>query len=279
MKEIKPDYTGLINDCITDPKQRLQVYSSDSVYLPTKKIGKNNPKAEEIRKDNEARTEWNQTADMALVSGLSQDTVIEVKKENISKEIMNSINENGKQPSLFRGIVLKAREILQKMINVLQVPAKPQRSPKYRELLKLEQVKKELDNQRSAIYYEEHISYPIWEQGFEECRGIFKGKERKAFEKKMQESKEKIHNMKNHMTVIVRRAGYDNVQEFISVYNHRLKQNKEYENALYNWNVKYGRDDSDIKSVLLKLKYLENGRGDKPQKVAKKVEKRQKFVR
>ena len=32
-----------------------------------KKIGKNNPKEDEIKADNAARQEWNRTADMALL--------------------------------------------------------------------------------------------------------------------------------------------------------------------------------------------------------------------
>lgn len=48
--------------------------------MPTKKIGKNNPKAEEIRADNAARQEWNRTADMALLTGISEAEILEVKK-------------------------------------------------------------------------------------------------------------------------------------------------------------------------------------------------------
>ena len=42
-------YTELINRHISDPEQHLKVFDKNSVYLPTKKIGKNNPKADEIK--------------------------------------------------------------------------------------------------------------------------------------------------------------------------------------------------------------------------------------
>jgi len=42
------------------------------VYLPTKKIGKNNPKAEQIKTHNQYRTMWNQTVDRALISGVPE---------------------------------------------------------------------------------------------------------------------------------------------------------------------------------------------------------------
>lgn len=42
--EAKEVYTELINSHISDPEQRLKVFDKNSVYLPTKKIGKNTPK-------------------------------------------------------------------------------------------------------------------------------------------------------------------------------------------------------------------------------------------
>lgn len=48
MDEAKQFYTALINRHIHDPERRLKVFDPNSVYLPTKKIGKNNPKEAEI---------------------------------------------------------------------------------------------------------------------------------------------------------------------------------------------------------------------------------------
>ena len=53
----KEIYIDLINRHISDPKQQLKVFDKNSIYLPTKKIGKNNPKAAEIEADNTARQE------------------------------------------------------------------------------------------------------------------------------------------------------------------------------------------------------------------------------
>ena len=65
LREVKAIYTDLINRHISDLEQQLKVFDKNSVYLPTKKIGMNNPKAAEIKADNTARQEWNRTADMA----------------------------------------------------------------------------------------------------------------------------------------------------------------------------------------------------------------------
>ena len=58
LDEVKHSYTDLINIYVQDEKQKLQVFERGSVYLATKKIGKNNPKAQEIEADNQKRREW-----------------------------------------------------------------------------------------------------------------------------------------------------------------------------------------------------------------------------
>ena len=83
LREVKEDYTNLINLHIENPEQHLKVFDKNSVYLPTKKIGKNNPKAEEIAADNATRQEWNRTADMALVSGIEEAKILEIKQTEI----------------------------------------------------------------------------------------------------------------------------------------------------------------------------------------------------
>lgn len=83
ISEAKEVYTELINSHISDPEQRLKVFDKNSVYLPTKKIGKNNPKATEIEADNTARQEWNRTADLALVSGIEEAKILEIKQTEI----------------------------------------------------------------------------------------------------------------------------------------------------------------------------------------------------
>lgn len=72
LREVKEVYTDLINRHVSDPEQHLKVFDKNSVYLPTKKIGKHNPREEEIKADNAARQEWNRTADTALISGIDE---------------------------------------------------------------------------------------------------------------------------------------------------------------------------------------------------------------
>lgn len=121
----KEVYTELINRHISDPEQHLKVFDKNSVYLPTKKIGKNNPKAAEIEADNAARQEWNKTADMALLSGISEAKIIEVKQTEIHDKVNQSVRKSGWLPNLFRRIVSKAKEFLQNLIREHEMPPKP----------------------------------------------------------------------------------------------------------------------------------------------------------
>ena len=89
LDEVKHSYTDLINIYVKDENQKLQVFERGSVYLATKKIGKNNPKAQEIEADNQKRREWNRAVDMALISGMPEPKIMEVKR----KEIMHKAVE------------------------------------------------------------------------------------------------------------------------------------------------------------------------------------------
>lgn len=125
LDEAKEFYTALINRHIHDPERRLKVFDPSSVYLPTKKIGKNNPKAAEIEADNAARQDWNRTADMALVSGIAEAKIIEFKNEHIYNEASRSVQKHGWLPGLFRNIIQRAKEILQGLIRETMIPPNP----------------------------------------------------------------------------------------------------------------------------------------------------------
>lgn len=60
-----------------------------------KKIGKNNPKAEQIEENNRVRTMWNQTVDRALVSGVPEEQILEVKQSEIGQTAKASIQKSG----------------------------------------------------------------------------------------------------------------------------------------------------------------------------------------
>ena len=116
LDEVKHSYTDLINIYVKDENQKLKVFECGSVYLATKKIGKNNPKAQEIEADNQKRREWNRAVDMALISGVPELKIMEVKRKEITKLIRKSIARRGTRPRLFSRVVTVAVEALEFLI-------------------------------------------------------------------------------------------------------------------------------------------------------------------
>ena len=116
LDEAKVFYTDLINQMVIDDKDRLSIFDKNGPYLATKKIGKNNPKAAEIKADNEIRMEWNRTVDRAVVSGVPEAAILELKKTEITDRVKESVEQTGKKPELFRAIGRAAILLLECLI-------------------------------------------------------------------------------------------------------------------------------------------------------------------
>ena len=116
LDEVKVFYTDLINQMVLDDKDRLSIFDKNGPYLATKKVGKNNPKAEVIKADNEIRMEWNRAVDRAIVSGVSDTEIVELKKAEITDKVEESVEQNGQKPELFGEIVRAAILLLELLI-------------------------------------------------------------------------------------------------------------------------------------------------------------------
>lgn len=151
LNEVKQMYTDLINQLVKDEAEKLRVFDSDGPYLATKKIGKNNPKAEEIQADNEARQEWNRTVDEALVSGVVSEEIAEVKKENISLPVKESIQKEGQKPGLLRQILKKAIAVLTGKIRAVVASEKPELKVDMEVFRQMQNVRRKLLNIQKSI--------------------------------------------------------------------------------------------------------------------------------
>ena len=125
LSEIKKYYTNMINYYVKNPNEKLTVFDRDSVYITTKKIGKNNPKAEQIKKDNAIRQEWNKIADVALVVGISDKKIKAIRKNEITTKIQHSMQREGWKPELFYQIMINANAILNDVIQKHKMQLKP----------------------------------------------------------------------------------------------------------------------------------------------------------
>ena len=138
LDEAKRFYTDLINLLIEDDKNKLHVFDKNGLYLATKKIGKNNPKAEQIKEDNEVRMQWNHEVDRALVSQVPEDEIRQIKKEFITDRIRQSIDAWGRQPDLLANIIIKATMRLALLISEILTAARELKNKLFHEALEKE---------------------------------------------------------------------------------------------------------------------------------------------
>lgn len=211
------------------------MFDKNSVYLPTKKIGKNNPKAAEIEADNTARQEWNRTADLALISGIEEAKILEIKQTEIHDKAGQSIRENGWLPNLFRGIVGKAKEFLQAIIREKDMPPKPVLNMDMDEFRTMQTLMLKVQKQAKAIKKIQEVTLPNLRQQLAETTGIFKGKERKALEKQIQQIEAELDEKLDKLPDILTDDGYPDVQAFMKTYRKAEAIVTQYNQDLAEW--------------------------------------------
>ena len=279
LDEVKHSYTDLINIYVQDESQKLQVFERGSVYLATKKIGKNNPKAQEIEEDNQKRWEWNRAVDMALISGVPEPKIMEVKRKEITEPIKKSIARRGNKPRLFSRVVTVAVEALEFLIaSVLfkkprEVPKQTEQTeaehpehvaensmaavrttkeetaepeqPKMTRLAskypKLFKVNKELEEQNSAIQKKQK-QLSAKKKELSEVKGWFKGRKKKELQNEIDELKSQIRDMKDYLPRIVQKIGYRSVQEFLKDFKASQTEYSQYRTAIEKWKKETGKE-------------------------------------
>ena len=235
LREVKEIYTDLINRHISDPEQQLKVFDKNSVYLPTKKIGKNNPKAAEIEADNAARQEWNRTADMALLSGISEAKILEVKQTEIHEKASQSIKSKGWLPGLFRSIVNKAKDFLQNLIREHDMPPKPVLEIDMAEFRTMQKLMIKAQDKAKEIRHLQDTVLPKLKQQLADTKGIFKGKERKALTEQIQRTEKEIAEKLDKLPDVLKEDGYPDVQAFMATYRKAEAVVEQYNRDLAAW--------------------------------------------
>lgn len=235
LREVKEIYTDLINLHISNPEQQLKVFDKNSVYLPTKKIGKNNPKAAEIETDNAARQEWNRTADMALISGISEAKILEVKQTEIHDKASQSIKSKGWLPNLFRGIVTKAKDFLQNLIQEKDMPPKPTLDINMAEFRTMQKLMIKAQDKAKEIRHLQDTVLPKLKQQLADTKGIFKGKEHKALTEQIQRTEKEIAEKLDKLPDVLKEDGYPDVQAFMATYRKAEAVVEQYNRDLAAW--------------------------------------------
>ena len=118
LDDVKVFMTNLINKQLPE-QSKMAVFPKNSPYLPTKKIGKNNPKEAEIKQNNLVVDEWNKSVWRARSMGVPRQSLLETKRQLIIEPVRESIKKsNGhKDPAGFANILIKAVKTLHTMLN------------------------------------------------------------------------------------------------------------------------------------------------------------------
>ncbi|GAA6406028.1 MobA/MobL family protein [Blautia coccoides] len=235
LREVKEVYTDLINHHISNPEQQLKVFDKNSVYLPTKKIGKNNPKAAEIEADNAARQEWNRTADMALLSGIEETKILEIKQTEIHGKASQSIKEKGWLPHLFRSIISKAKDILQALIREKAMPPKPTLDIDMAEFRHMKNLMIKAQEGAREIRRLQDDVLPKLKSQLADTKGIFKGKERKILTEQIQQTETEISAKLDKLPDILKSDGYPDVQAFMRAFREMESVVEQYNRDLAEW--------------------------------------------
>lgn len=275
LDEVKRLYTDLINVCAIKEEDKLHVFDRNGMYLATKKIGKNNPKAAEIEADNIERVRWNQAVDRALISGVAEADILEVKREKISEEVKRSIELYGNQPSFLADIIrlaIRALELLiskvllatakmaEKIVDVihekvvekevpmakdepeqnvkLEEPVQLPKKPEKPALLSKYPLIMELDTElkrRNDEIFAVEQERSNLEIELSECTGVFKQKRRKELQERITLLDRKAEKMRAELSKMLRDAGYVNAAEFYTELFMAREEKRKYEEACKEW--------------------------------------------
>ena len=115
---VKKEITEIINE-LSDPDEKLKVFDRSGPYIPTVKIGKNNPKEKDIREENKVRDKYNGKVNDALNIGIDREKLVEFKQEEIYKPMRELPKEEAIMPGIFARIIDRAQRTLAKVVKRL----------------------------------------------------------------------------------------------------------------------------------------------------------------
>lgn len=277
--EVKHFYTDLINTLVKDDKEKLHVFDEKGLYLATKKIGKNNPKAEQIQTDNEYRMRWNREVNRAIVSGVAETEIQQIKKEYISDHIKESIDLFGSQPERLGSILMsavavlamliskvlqKARELSAKLFDTEQIqpqipvqepvrppeketqikpkiPPKPVMPAEAAAYPKLFKIYKELKRQNEIIFEAEKELNAL-ELECDDLKGLARFTKKGELQSKINRKNEEINILKIGLSGIAKRYGFHTVHAFYKVYHSAENAYADYQDKATKWKEAYGEN-------------------------------------
>ncbi len=214
--------------------------------------------------------------DRALISGVPEGQILEVKQSEIGQKVKASIQKSGKNPALLKSLIMTAIYALELLISmvfkmasqkadkvigtvekkepeqtsvktinpfakaksepVLEMPKKSELASKFP---RLTDIYHKLEKQNTAIYEREKQLANV-EKEHAEAKGIFKAKQRKELQEQAEQLKTQIANMKQYLSSIVQGYGYKNVKEFLAEYRASKAEYTDYQLVAAKWEQQTG---------------------------------------
>ena len=248
LRDIKQIMTDAINGLVKDENEKLYVFQKGGPYLATKKIGKNNPRADEIRTDNYLRQKWNENVDRAFLVGAPEEEISLHKKEQIDKPVAESIKMQGENPQAFTGILQKAigmlrgfaeylramelvaidesgRSLIGREIKIDVTPedlpekqkiSRPSSIKQETEVMRVKQILNDLKKQEKKVYAIEKNVIRLEKELREVQKKWFHGKEKKELQNRVDGKRNQLENAQYMMNLILSQNGYRNVLEVVN---------------------------------------------------------------
>ena len=212
---------------------------------------------------------------MALVEGVPEEDILKIKQEKITEKTLQSIRTYGWLPDMFRQIIRGAKDFLQEVIFKFKLPPKPVPKIDLQEWKDMQKLMYELQRQSMEIKRTQKDISSLKKQ-LSELRGLFKGKERKSLEGRIELLEDLEKRLHKSLEQIVKREGYPNVQAFQKVYNKAETLIIEYNEELWAWkNQMEQKKENPLEqpkktSVLEKLHHYQQEGRQQPKRPVKK---------
>lgn len=242
LSEVKEKYTEKMNLLLSDD-EKLKVFKNEGLYLPTKKIGKNNPKVDEIAEANEARKEWNSVVDEALFYKVPAKHIKVIKYYKIIKvshrigtakdtlsgtEYYDYKTFIGSAGRLFLAAIDLAIDVLKGLIEIYQAIIEPKSrhdEKTYKKYQKVYVMVSDLEAKRDSAYSRKNqLETKLSIKDYKLIGG------KKKLQTEIQSLDKDIKDISSKINKAVKEVGEDSLRDFESHYRYleRLKDDHEY---------------------------------------------------
>lgn len=172
---------------------------------------------------------------MALLSGLSETKILEVRQTEIYGKARQSMKESGWLPNLFRSIVAKAKDFLQNLIREHNMQPKPVPDMDMSEFRHMQNLMVKAQDGAREIRRLQNGVLPNLKEQLAGIKGIFKAKERKALETQIRQTEQEISVKLDKLPDILKSDGYPDVQAFMATYQQAEFVVEQYNRELAEW--------------------------------------------